>query len=76
MSCTLDGCLKKWRRNGLLNSFHSLIIASCLTDTDVCDSLICHDCLNVCEIKVDQCRQIDQVCDALYCLLQNLIRFS
>ena len=76
MSSALDGCLKKRRRYRLLYSLHSLVIASCLTDTDVSDSLVCHDCLHICKVKVDQSRQIDQVCDTLYCLLKNFISLT
>ena len=36
---------------------------------DMSDSFVFHDSLNICEIQVDQCRHVDQVCDALYCLL-------
>ena len=34
-----------------------------------------HNGLNICEVEVDECRQVDQVCDALYGLLQNLVCF-
>ena len=75
MRSALNGCLKKRRRYRLLYSLHSLVITSCLTDTDVSDSLVCHNSLYVCKVKVDQCRQVDQVCNTLYCLLKNLISF-
>ena len=76
MSSTFDGCLKQRRGYSLLNSFHSLVISSGLTNTDMCDSFICHNCLNIREVKVDQCRQIDQVCNSLDSLLQNLVSFA
>ena len=65
MLAPCDGCLKQRTGNSLLYSLQSLVIALCLADTDMGDTFICHNSLNICEVKVDQCRQIDQVCDAL-----------
>ena len=76
MCSTLDGSLKKRRGYSLLYSLHSLVIASCLTDTNVCNTFICHNSLNISKVKVDKSRQIDQICDALNCLLQNLVCFT
>ena len=38
------------------------------------DTLVRHDGLDIREVEVDQCRQVDQVRDTGDCLLQNLIR--
>ena len=76
MGSTLDGCLEKRTGYGLLYSFHSLVVALALTDTDMSNTLVDHDSLNIRKVEVDQCRQINQVCNALYSLLQNLICFS
>ena len=75
MACTLDGCLKQRTGYSLLYSFECFVVALCLADTDVGDTLVVHNSLNICEIQVDQCRHVDQVCDALYCLLQNFVCF-
>ena len=37
------------------------------------DTLVTHYCLDICKVKVDQTRLVDQVCDTLYTLLQYLI---
>ena len=37
------------------------------------DALVSHDGLDISEVKIDQCRQVDQIRDAGHCLLQNLI---
>ena len=43
------------------------------TDTDMCDTLVLHNGLNICKVEVDQCRQVDQVGNTLNCLLQYLV---
>ena len=40
---------------------------------DMSDSFVFHDSLNICEVKVDQARYIDQVGNTLYCLLKNFV---
>ena len=75
MGSTLDGCLKKRAGYSLLNSLKCLLVALRLTNTDMSDALICHNSLNISEVKVDKTRNIDQVCDSLYCLEKNLIGF-
>ena len=75
MACTLDGGLKQRTGNSLLYSLECFVVALCLADTDMCDAFVSHNSLNICEVEVDQCRQVDQVCDTLYGLLQNLICF-
>ena len=75
MACTLDGGLKQRTGNSLLYSLERFVVALCLADTDVGDTLVGHNGLNICEVEVDECRQVNQVCDALYGLLQNLVCF-
>ena len=75
VACTLDGGLKQRTGNSLLYSLERFVVALCLADTDVGDTLVGHNGLNICEVEVDECRQVDQVCDALYGLLQNLVCF-
>ena len=69
VACTLDGCLKQRAGYSLLNSLKCLLVALRLTNTDMSDALICHNSLNISEVKVDKTRNIDQVCDSLNTLL-------
>ena len=64
MVCTLDGGLKQRTGNSLLYSLERFVVALCLADTDMGDTLVGHNGLNICEVEVDECRQVDQVCDA------------
>ena len=73
--CTCDGCLKQRAGNCLLNCFKSLVITFALSDTDMSNSFISHNCLYIGKVKVDQWRYIDQVCDTLDTLLKNFISF-
>ena len=73
MGCTGNSSLQKGTLYCHLHSFHCLIIALAFTDTDVSNTLVLHNRLYICEIQIDQCRQIDQICDALYCLLKHFI---
>ena len=50
-------------------NFDGFIITGSSTDTDMCQTFVFHNSLNVSKVKVDQSRYIDQVCDSLYCLL-------
>ena len=76
MACAFDRSLKQRACNCLLNCFQCLVVASCLSDTDMCNAFVCHNGLYVREIQVDQRRQVDQVGNALYRLLQNFVCFS
>ena len=73
MGSTLDRRLEQRAGNCLLDCFECLVVALGLSDTDVCDTLVLHDCLYICKVQIDQRREIDQVCDTLNCLLQHLI---
>ena len=73
MRSTLDRCFQERAGYSLFYCLKSLIIAFCLSDADMCDTLICHNCLDICEIQIDQTRDIDQVCNSLNSLLKNLI---
>ena len=53
----------------LKESVDTLIVTASHTDTDMCDSLVCHNSLNICKVQVDQGWYIDQVCDTLNTLL-------
>ena len=75
VACTLDGCLKQRAGYSLLNSLKCLVITLCMTDTDMSDTLVHHNGLNICKVKIDKTRNIDQVGNTLYCLLKNLICF-
>ena len=37
--------------------------------------LSCHYSLNICEVKIDKTRNVDQICDSLYSLKKDLIGF-
>ena len=76
MGRTLDGCLQKRGGYRLLYCFHGFIVSSCFSDTDMSDSLVCHNCLNIRKVQIDESRQIDQVCNALYCLLKHFVCFA
>ena len=39
----------------------------------MCHTLVLHDSLYICEVKVDKCRKINKISDSLNCLLQYLI---
>ena len=75
MRCSCDGRLQKRTGDCLFYCLQRLVVSSCSTNTNMCDTLVCHDGLYVCEIQIDQCRQIDQVSNTLYCLLQYFICF-
>ena len=40
----------------------------------MCNTLVSHNSLNICEVQIDDRRNVDQVCNSLYGLLQNFIR--
>ena len=73
MACALNGGLKQRAGYSLLYSLNGLVITLCLTNTDMGDSLIDHDCLDICKVQIDQSRNIDQIGNALNSLLKNLI---
>ena len=74
MRSTGNGCLKKRTGNSLLNCLKSLIIATSLSDTDMRDSFVRHNRLDIGKVKVDKRRYIDKVCNTLDTLLQYFIR--
>ncbi len=39
------------------------------TNTNVCNSFVFHNCLNISKIKIDNCWAINQISNSLYCLL-------
>ena len=65
----LDSCLKQRTGNSDLHCINCLVVSCCISDTDVCNTLVLHYSLNVCKVKVDQSWDIDQVGNTLYCLL-------
>ena len=71
----LDRCLKKRAGYSLFYSLECLLVALRLADTDMCDALVCHYSLNICEVKIDKTRNVDQICDSLYSLKKDLIGF-
>ena len=73
MACTLNSCLKQRAGNGLLYSLDGLVVALCLSDTDVCDALVDHNGLNICKVQIDKAWNVDQVRNSLNCLLKHLI---
>ena len=75
MSRSGDSSLQKRTGYSLFYRLQRLVVPSCRTDTDMRNTLVGHDCLYICEVKIDQGRHIDQIRDPLYCLLQHLIRF-
>ena len=44
-----------------------LVVGS--TNTDMCDTFICHDSLNIGKVEINKARNINKVCDSLNCLL-------
>ena len=73
MACALDSSLQKRAGYGLLYCLNGLVIALCVSDSDMSNALVGHNRLHISEVQINQTRNIDQVGDALYCLLQNLI---
>ena len=73
MGCTGNGSLQKGTLYCHLHSFHCLIIALALTDTDVSNTLVLHNGLYICKVQINDSGNIDQIRDSLYCLLQNFI---
>ena len=75
MRCTLDRRLKQWTGNCFLYSLYALIVPTAGSNSDMGDSLIFHNRLYVCKVKVDKTRYIDQVSDTLHTLLQHFVCF-
>ena len=69
MCCAIDGRIQKWTLYCHTNSLCCLFVTLGCTDTDMSKTLVLHNSLDICEIQIDQSRQIDQVCNTLYCLL-------
>ena len=44
-----------------------------MSDTDMSDSFSCHDGLYIRKVQIDQSREVDQIRNALHCLLQHFI---
>ena len=70
----LDSCLKQRTGNSDLHCIDCLVVSCCISDTDVCNTLVLHYSLNVCKVKVDQSWDIDQVGNTLNTLLQHFVR--
>ena len=66
--------LKQRTGNRLLYCLQRFVIAASLSDTDMRDTLIRHNSLNIGKIQVNQRRYVDQICNALNTLLQYLVR--
>ena len=47
-----------------------------LTDTDVRNALVGHNGLHIREVEVDETRHIDEIRDALHCLLEHFVRLA
>ena len=75
MGCTFDRSLQKRAGHCLFNCFECFVVSFCMSDTDMCDTLVCHNRLYIGKIQINQCRKVDQVGNTLYCLLQNLVCF-
>ena len=75
MGCAFDRSLQKRAFHCLFDSFQCFVVSFCMSDTDMCDTLVCHNSLNIGKIEVDQCRQIDQVCNTLNRLLKDFVCF-
>ena len=71
--CTCNRGLKQRTCNSLFYCFQCLVVAASLSDTDMCNSLVCHDSLYVCKVQVDQRRYIDQVGNTLDTLLKHFV---
>ena len=56
---TVDGCLKQRAGNCKLDCLDRLVVSLGITDTDVSHTLVLHDGRHICEIEVDECRQVD-----------------
>ena len=75
MACTLNGSFKKRAGYSLLNCLNSLVITLSLTNTNMSDTLIDHNSLDISKVKIDQTRNIDKVSNTLNCLLKDFICF-
>ena len=54
--------------------FHdSLIVAFTFADTDVSNALVAHNGLHVCKVEVNDCGDVDQIGNSLYCLLKDFV---
>ena len=73
MRCTCDGCLKQRTGNCLLNCFKSLVITFALSDTNMSNSFICHNCLYIGKVKVYKSRLNNKVGNTLNALAKNII---
>ena len=56
-----------------LDRLKSFVVTAPGTDSDMCDTLVLHNRLDISEVEVDQGRNIDQVCDTLDTLLEYLV---
>ena len=73
MGSAHNGRLQKRAGHSLLYCVQGLVIALTGTDTDVCNTLVGHNRLYIREVQINQGRQVNQVGNSLYRLLQNLI---
>ena len=74
MRSALNRCLKQRTCHSLLHSFKCLVIPASFTNSDMGDTLVLHNGLDICKVQVDQRRHVDQVRNALDTLLKNLVR--
>ena len=59
MGRVLNGGLQKRAGYGLLNSLDGLVVSLGMSDSNVSDSLVSHNRLNVCKVQIDQARNIN-----------------
>ena len=71
---TADGGFQKRALHGHFHGHECLVVTLALADTDMCDTLVLHDSLDVRKIQVDDSGQIDQVRDTLNRLLKHFVR--
>ena len=69
MGCTGNRGIQQRTFHSHLHCFARLIIALAATNTDMGNTLVLHNGLDIGKIKVNDSRYIDQICDSLYRLL-------
>ena len=69
MRCTGNCSIQQRAFHSHLNCFTRLIITLTGTNTDMCNTLVLHNGLDIGKVKVNDSRYINQVCDSLYSLL-------
>ena len=76
IACAVNRGLKQRGRAGNLDCLERLVVAVRLADTDVSDALVGHDRLHIRKVEVDETRHIDEIRDALHCLLEHFVRLA